>query len=408
MSSAKEQGLGTLRALGLPVPPWFTIGPAETGSASLDAMLADGIRRLEIATGRRFGSGEGSERLLVSVRSGAAVSMPGMMSTILNVGDDLAQAVRTVAASWDSPRAITYREIHGIPHDLGTSVIVQAMVFGDRDERSCSGVAFSRDPNTGERVMFGEMALRAQGDAVVAGESATRPLSELAAPQREALRAALEKAERHYRDACHVEFTIESGELWLLQVRPGGLSGPAAVRVAVDLVDEGLIDRAEAVRRVPGDARFTRTRRIGRTGPDLDVIARGRGASPGVACGRIAVTSDRAARMAATGPVVLVRPHTSPMDMHGLAAAAGVVTVLGGATSHAAVVARSMGKPAVVQAGLSVDLDNSRVRVDGRTFDEGTLVTIDGTSGEIVLGEAPVTTGADDDHLRRFREWREA
>lgn len=394
MISAKERGLVTMRELGLPVPPWFAIRPGPAGRSPA-AELERGIRELEAATGRAFG-----DDLLVSVRSGAAVSMPGMMSTILDVGERLDDAVRAVAASWDSPRAVTYREIHGIPHDLGTSVIVQAMVRGDRDDDSFSGVAFSRDPNTGERRITGEMARRARGDVVVSGESATEALDE---PRQELLRGVLDRLERHHRDACHVEFTIESGTLWLLQVRPGGLSAPAAVRVAVDLVDEGLIDRAEAVRRTSRHVRSARTRAIRRTGDGLDVIARGRGASPGVARGRIAMTADRAVRMAATGPVVLIRPHTSPMDIRGLAAADGIVTVQGGPASHAAVVARSMGKPAVVQAGLSIE--TAGVRVGERSFDEGTVVTIDGASGDIVLGEAPVTTANADAHLRRLLEW---
>jgi pyruvate,orthophosphate dikinase len=388
--SAKEQGLIVLRELGLPVPPWFAIAPGELPER---AELMAGLTAL-------------GSPALVSVRSGAAVSMPGMMNTLLDVApEDLEAAVRTVAASWDSPRAVTYRELHGIPSDLGTSVLVQAMVFGDRDDQSCAGVAFSRDPNTGEPAMFGEIAWRAQGDAVVAGESPTRPIGELTADVRAALRDALDRAERHYRDACHVEFTVESGRLWLLQVRPGGLAGPAAVRVAVDLVDAGVIDRDEAVRRAARHVRSGRTLEMIETGHGLELIARGRGASPGVATGRIAVTADRAARMAASGPVVLIRPHTSPLDMHGLAAAVGVVTVQGGPTSHAAVVARSLGKPAVVRAGLQVEVGTARVRVRDRTFDEGTTVTVDGTSGAIVLGEAPVTTVATTDHFRRLAAW---
>jgi pyruvate,orthophosphate dikinase len=417
VTSAKEQSLRVLRDQGLPVPPWFSIEPGEATTIS-GAELAG--RLAELTSQERGSSDQGSPDRgnpdqgspdrgspgRVSVRSGAAVSMPGMMTTLLDVApDDLESAVRTVAASWDSPRAVTYRELHGIGHDLGTSVIVQTMVYGDRDDRSCSGVAFSRDPNTGEPEMFGEVAWRAKGEVVVAGESPTRPLTELTADVRDRLRDALARLEAHYRDACHVEFTVESGVLWLLQARPGGLAGPAAVRVAVDLVDAGVIGRAEAVRRASRYVRSDRTKVISRTGDGPDVIARGRGASPGVATGRIAVTADQAARMAVFGPVVLIRPHTSPLDMHGLAACAGVVTVRGGPTSHAAVVARSLGKPAVVQAGLSVEVQTAGVRADGRAFPEGTVVTVDGSSGEIVLGRAPVTTVAETDHFRRLTEW---
>ncbi|MEU4688131.1 PEP/pyruvate-binding domain-containing protein [Actinoplanes sp. NPDC023714] len=392
MRSAKEEGLRTLRDLGLPVPPWIAIGPRDP--------IPAGLRELS----ERM---EGAPDLgdLVSVRSGAAVSMPGMMDTILGVGSaGLADAVRAVRASWDSPRAVTYRELHEIPHDLGTWVIVQRMVHGDRDDDSYAGVAFSRDPNTGEPELFGEVVRRARGDAVVAGESPTDPLTTLPGHLRDELRSALRATERHYRDVCHVEFTVESGRLWFLQVRSGGLAGAAAVRAAVDLADEGVISRAEAVRRArPSHGRVARTQEVIRTGHGLDVIARGRGASPGVAAGRIAVTSDEAVRMAREGSVVLVRPHTSPLDMHGLAAAAGVVTSQGGPTSHAAVVARSMGKPAVVRAGVLVT--PSGVRVNDRFLSAGSVITIDGTSGAVVLGEAPVGRLGSDDHLRRLLEW---
>jgi len=448
----KAHGLIALRRLGLPVPPGFVV---DTGACraflrdgrlpdGLDADLADAVRALEAATQRRFGAAE--RPLVVSVRSGAEVSMPGMMNTVLNLGlttaaaaglaaetgdpafvldsrgrllsglgeavpdDAMAQlrmAVEAVFSSWHTPRAVTYRELHGIPHDRGTAVVVQAMVFGNRDHRSGSGVAFSHDPSTGARTPFGEVLFGRQGEDVVSGRSSTRPLSDLA--DREpavwsGLLAALDRIGRHYRDACHVEFTFESGRLWFLQVRSGGLVGRAAIRAAVGLADEQIISRGTAVRRIsPGDLRNARVLRI-HLDDALDVLARGRGASPGVATGRIAVTADHAARMVAAGPVILVRPYTSPLDMHGLAAAAGIVTVRGGPTSHAAVVARGLGKPAVVEAaGVIVDADC--VRAGDRVFPEGTLVTIDGTGGEVVLGEPGTTTGAADPHLRRLLDW---
>jgi pyruvate,orthophosphate dikinase len=327
--------------------------------------------------------------------------MPGMMTTILNLTLDsmegLEQAIQAVFASWNTPRAATYRELHGIPHDLGTAVTVQAMVYGNRDNHSGSGVAFSRDPNTGERAPFGEVLFGRQGDDVVSGRSITRPLADLG--EREpmvwtGLVEALHRIEGHYRDACHVEFTVESGELWFLQVRSGGLAGRAAVRVAVDLADEGVISRREAVQRVtPQQLQSARTPRIDPT----VILTRGLGACPGVATGRVATTADQAVRMAAEGPVILVRPETSPLDMHGLAAAAGIVTARGGPASHAAVVARAMGKPAVVGAtGLGPG---------GVTLPEGTLITIDGTSGEVVAGTPRVVTSATDPHLRRLLEW---
>lgn len=413
----KAHGLIVMKRLGLPVPPGFVISTAACRAYLHDGRFPDGlgfelaaaVSDLEIATGRRLG---GSELpLAVSVRSGGRISMPGMMDTILNLGlaAEPEPAIRAVFSSWDTPRAKTYRELHGISHDAGTAVIVQAMVFGDRGAHSGSGVAFSRDPGTGERVPFGEVLFGHQGDDVVSGTSTTLPLSELA--EREpgvwaGLLDALGRVETHYRDACHVEFTFEAGELWLLQVRPGGMTGGAAVRVAVDLVDEGLISRREALRRVrPQDLRNARTPRLATTGA-LDLLAQGLGACPGVATGKVATSADRAVRMAAGGPVILVRPHTSPLDMHGLAAAAGIVTACGGPASHAAVVARAMGKPAVVgAAGLTVDDSEGCVRTAGRTVTDGTVVTIDGAAGDIAIGAPGVITPPTGSYLRRFLGW---
>jgi pyruvate,orthophosphate dikinase len=399
----KAHGLIVLRRLGLPVPAGFVIDVRAGRALQRDGRFPDGLDAELAAAADDLATGR------VSVRSGAAVSMPGMMDTVLDVDvtTGLLAAVRAVLESWDSPRAVTYRELHGIPHDLGTAVIVQAMVFGDRDERSGTGVAFSRDPNTGARTPFGDVLFGRRGDHVVSGRCTPLPLSELAERDPVAwgdLVAALHRIERHYRDACHVEFTVESGRLWLLQVRPGGLTGRAAVRVAVDLADEGLIGRRTAVRRISvPHLRGARTPRI-RPGPE--VLARGQGAGPGVATGRIAVTADRAARLAAGGPVILVRPVTSPLDMHGLAAAAGIVTSRGGPTSHAAVVARALGRPAVVAAAeLTVDADAGCVRAGGRVLPEGTVITIDGTGGEIVLGTAETGTATGDQHLARLLDW---
>lgn len=389
---AKARGLVELMRLGLPVPRGFVIPALSSDLDGLRAAL-DGFS-------------------VVSVRSGAAVSMPGMMDTLLNVPvEEVADAVRAVWSSWDAPRAVTYRELHSIPHDLGTAVVVQQMVFGDRDARSGSGVAFSRSPSTGERVVFGEVLFGRQGDAVVAGESATVPVGEVAAwaPAVWAeLVTALGRLERRYRDVCHVEFTVESGRLWFLQVRAGGLVGRAAVRVAVEMADEGLISSAEAVGRVSErDLRSASVPRIRLVGGGVVLLARGLAASPGVASGRVAVTADRAVRMAAAGPVILVRPHTSPLDMHGLAASAGVVTSRGGPTSHAAVVARSMGKPAVVGAvAVTVDVEAGSARIGDRIVPEGTLVTIDGSGGEIVIGDPGTTSGDEDPYVQRLLTWR--
>ncbi|MBE8519268.1 pyruvate, phosphate dikinase [Amycolatopsis sp. H6(2020)] len=456
MLGSKAHGLVVLHRLGLPVPAGFVVTTEACRAFLRDGRLPDGlddelataITDLEAATGRHFGGAQ--VPLVVSVRSGASVSMPGMMNTILNLGlttgataglaaetgdarfaqssrrrflssfasagtsdrpipDDatrqLELAVETVFSSWDTPRARTYRELHDVPHHLGTAATVQTMVFGNRDDHSGTGVAFSRDPNTGENIPFGEVLFGHQGEDVVSGRSLTRPLHELA--DREpavwtGLLDALRRVEGHYRDACYVEFTFEAGELWILQVRPGRFVGGAAVRVATDLADERAIGRHEALRRVsPQHLRHVRTPRIA---PNADILARGLGACPGVAAGRVATTADRAVRMSTDGPVILVRPETSPHDMRGLAAATGIVTARGGPASHAAVVARSMGKPAVV--GITdLTVADASVCAGGRTISEGTLVTIDGTSGEVALGSPRIVTITAGAHLHRLLEW---
>jgi pyruvate,orthophosphate dikinase len=431
---AKAHGLVTLLRLGLPVPPGFVI-PRPASPQGLDAA----IDALEVATGRRLGDPD--RPLTVSVRSGSTLSMPGMMSTILNVGLTLEalgglaagagefayecrrrlvashaevaedgrrqveQAVEAVVSSWDTPRARMYRELNGIPHDLGTAVIVQAMVFGNRDVHSGSGVAFSRDPTTGEAVPYGEVLFGHQGEDVVSGRSLTRPLGELADREPAAwadLLDALARVEAYYRDACYLEFTIESGRLWLLQARPGRFGGEAAVRVATDLADAGTIDRREALLRVSP----RHLAPIERVASGV-VLARGIGAGPGVATGAVATSADAAIRMVAEAPVILVRPETSPLDLPGLAAAVGVVTARGGPVSHAAIVARSMGRPAVVGVADLVVVP-AAFSVGRRTIGEGTLITVDGTSGAVYLGAARVVTGESGPHLCRLLEWADA
>ncbi|MEV7625885.1 PEP/pyruvate-binding domain-containing protein [Actinoplanes sp. NPDC089786] len=382
----KAVGLVRLLRLGLAVPDGFVVGTADCREYLATGRRPDGLDEAAAVLGGGAGSAGGGA---VSVRSGAAVSMPGMMSTLLDVRPPLGDAVAAVFESWNTPRAITYRRLHDIADEAGTAVIVQAMVYGDRDGRSGSGVAFSRDPNTGDPGPYGEFLPGRRGDAVVAGEERTLPVGELASRLPDvwaSLRAALERVERHYRDVCHVEFTVESGRLWLLQVRPGGVAGHAAARVAVDLAEEGLITRAEAVARVDLD----RLPRVPRLPAEVPPLARGLGASPGVATGRVATTADAAVRM--TGPVILVRPTTSPLDLHGLAAAAGVVTARGGPASHAAVVARSMGKPAVVGAPLEA-------------LAEGTVITVDGSTGVVAAGEHPPRIPGADPAETRLRAW---
>ncbi|MFS8097255.1 pyruvate, phosphate dikinase [Lentzea alba] len=398
----KAHGLVLLHRLGLPVPAGFVVTTEACREFLRDGGFPDGLAD-ELGKIDLGGA--------VSVRSGASVSMPGMMDTVLNVTGQLEPVVSAVFSSWNTPRARTYRELHDIPHDLGTAVIIQSMVRGDRDDHSGTGVAFSRDPNTGAAVPFGEVLFGHQGDAVVSGNSQTLPLGELA--DREpavwaGLLDALSRIEAHYRDACYVEFTYESGELWLLQVRPGRFVGAAAVRVAAELADEGTLSRVEALLRV-SPRHLVHTPRMAAE----KVLARGLGACPGVATGRVATTADLAVEMAADGPVILVRPETSPHDMRGLAAAAGIVTARGGPASHAAVVARAMGKPAVVGVGGLI-VGESAVVVGGNgltgesaavTVDGGTLITIDGTTGEVALGAVPATTTAVDAHLDRLLAW---
>lgn len=417
----KAHGLIQLVRLGLPVPPGFVITTEAGRLFARDGRFPDGLRAelasaiadLESATGRRLGGPD--KPLVVSVRSGGAVSMPGMMSSVLNVGltassvaglavAQLEAAVAAVFSSWDTPRARTYREVNGIPHDLGTAVTVQAMVFGNRDDHSGSGVAFSRDPNTGEPVPFGEVLFGGQGDDVVSGRSLTRPLADLADRDPAVwmdLLDGLSRVESHLGDAAYLEFTYESGELWMLQMRRGRFVGRAAVRLAVDLADAGTISRAEALLRVtPHDIRQSHLLWIS----GGDVLARGLSAVPGVAAGRVATTADAAVRLAAAGPVILVRPETSPVDMHGLAAAAGVVTARGGPASHAAVVARAMGKPAVVGVADLV-VEDLAVRVGGRTIMEGDPIAIDGASGAVFLGEPTVVAGEVDPWVHRLLAW---
>ncbi|WP_245865251.1 pyruvate, phosphate dikinase [Prauserella marina] len=459
---AKAHGLMLLQRLGLPVPPGFVVTTEACRAflaegrhpAGFAEELTTAVAGLEATTGRRLG---GTPPLAVSVRSGASVSMPGMMNTVLGLGltteataelaeetgdtrfaldsrrrflttfaaaghdtgtrwdhwvpDDAARqlelAIDAVFTSWNTPRARAYRELHGIDDDLGTAVIVQAMVFGNRDERSGTGVAFSRDPGTGENTPSGDVLFGGQGDDVVSGRTTPLPLSALARREPAVwaeLLGALRRIEAGYREPAYVEFTYQKGELSLLQTRRALFTGAAAVRCAVDFADERLITRSEALLRVsPRHLELARTPRIA---PSADVLASGAGASPGVAVGMIATTTETAVRMAADGEVILARPETSPHDMRGLAAAKGIITARGGAASHAAVVARSLGKPAVVGiSGLTVDDVHGTITVAGHTIREGTLVTVDGGTGRVALGAAPVVSGTTEEYPHRLLAW---
>jgi pyruvate, orthophosphate dikinase len=496
----KGYGLAEMTSLGIPVPPGFTIEAAVSAEysrgADLDGLkseVADALARVEEAAGRRFG--DPANPLLVSVRSGARSSMPGMMDTILNLGlnsktvrglaaaagerfaldcrrrflqmygdvvlnlgkeefehgltekrrergvqsdaeltagdlseivekfqdlirrrtgkdfpedpqDQLWGAIGAVFRSWDNKRAREYRRLHRIPNDWGTAVNVQAMVFGNRGETSATGVAFTRDPSTGEKKFYGEFLPNAQGEDVVAGIRTPRPLNAdgsgtsleetMPGAHAELLRVR-DLLEKSFRDMQDLEFTIEDGRLYVLQTRNGKRTGFAAVRIAADMVDEGLITEEEAIARVEPEQLvqllapvFDTAKKTAAVGSGR-LLGKGLPAGPGAASGRIAFTADHAVRMAVEGkPVVLVREETSPEDIAGMNASAGILTTRGGMTSHAAVVARGMGKTCVVGAGdISVDTGAGTLRAGSLSASEGDWISVDGTTGEVILGELP-------------------
>ncbi len=442
----KAAGLAVMIGeLGLPVPAGFAITThacraflAEGWPDGLDAELAAAMRALEESTGKRFG--DPGNPLLISVRSGAPISMPGMMDTILNLGlndetvrglatisgnptfaadsrrrliemytrvtgadgvpeepwQQLRAAVEAVFSSWKSERARAYRSHEGIPEDMGTAVTVQAMVFGNWGQDSGTGVMFTRNPATGERVAYGDVLFAAQGEDVVAGTHRTEALAELDMRLPEVasqLRNHAGVLERHYADMCDIEFTIEQGRLWLLQVRVGKRSPRAALRIAVEMAEDETfpLTRAQAVERsarLLADPPRISTRREG----SITALARGLAASPGIATGEVA-TSAAAAIAGAEGlrPVILVRSETSPDDVPAMARSKGVLTRRGGLTSHAAVVARGWGIPAVVGAE-SVEVKDGAIVVGGRPFKAGDTITIDGGTGEIFAGAVPWST----------------
>jgi pyruvate, orthophosphate dikinase len=442
----KAASVARMRCLGLRVPPAFVVTTeacrAYFATGRLDEEIwreiEGGIRRLEQETGRRFGRSE--RPLLVAVRSGAAVSMPGMMDTVLDLGmnsrveaalaresadesfasdtharflelfrrivlknaeasipqdpdEQLRLAVTAVFESSRSRRARSYRKHHGLPDDLPTAVTVQAMVFGNLDERSGTGVFFTRSPLTGESKPFGEFLIRAQGEDVVSGSRTPDSLDGLARILPEAhaeLLAAGRVLEEAERDAQDVEFTVERGTLWLLQSRAAKRSADAAIRIAVELAREGKITREEAIRRVTAEqvraVLRPRLHNDARSGALL--LTRGEAASPGVGAGIAVEHCDEAEERAASGQqVVLMRPTTSPDDLHGMIAAAAIVTEVGGSTSHAAIVSRSLHKPCVVGCG-----EGTIAALAGR------VVTVDGSSGEIFDGMLAVEAPRAEDH----------
>ncbi len=497
----KGANLAEMTNLGLPVPPGFTISTETCRAYLAEGGEPDGMAEevtahlasLEEAMGKKLGDAE--DPLLVSVRSGAKFSMPGMMETVLNVGlndisvgalaarsdserfaqdsyrrllqmfggtvlhvgsehfsealdeakrakgtesdldldaDDLKGvvetfkaiikeqtgrdfpqepreqmdlAIRAVFESWNTDRARLYRRQERIPEDLGTAVNVQAMVFGNFGMDSGSGVAFTRDPASGAQGEYGDYLQNAQGEDVVAGIRNTVSLADMAEIDRSShddLMEIMSRLERHYRDMCDIEFTVERGKLWMLQTRVGKRTPEAAFRIAVHMVDEGLIEMDEAVLRVTGDQlaqlmfpRFDES-------AERTLLARGMNASPGAAVGKVVFDSDTAVEWTARGEdVILVRKETNPDDLRGMVAARGILTSRGGKTSHAAVVARGMGRTCVCGAeSLDVDTKAKQVRVrDGETISEGDVISIDGTTGEVFAGAVPV---ADSVVVRHF------
>jgi pyruvate,orthophosphate dikinase len=487
----KGANLAEMAGIGLPVPPGFTVSTdacnifSKAGGklpGDVESEIQVNLRKLEEVAGRKFG--DPADPLLVSVRSGAKFSMPGMMDTVLNLGlndmtleglarksgsrrfaldcyrrlihmfsdvvldipkkrfeeilhgykekkrikldneltekmleeviaayrelirtetgkdfpqdvqEQLRLAVNAVFKSWNNPRAITYRRLNHIPDDLGTAVNVQLMVFGNIGERSGTGVGFTRNPATGDKVLYGEYLLNAQGEDVVAGVRTPSPIkkldSEMPAVYRE-LKDITTNLEKHYGDVQDFEFTIQDAKLYMLQTRNGKRTGQAAVRIAVDMVEEGLTSKEKALLQVEPEALNQLLHPVfdAEEKQKHEVLAKGLAASPGAAAGQAVFTAEEAEAWKKEGKkVVLVRAETSPDDIHGMSASQGILTATGGMTSHAAVVGRQMGKPAVVGCGaLRIDEEHKRFSVNGRTFKEGEWVSIDGGTGEVLAGE---------------------
>ena len=506
----KGANLAEMAGIGLPVPPGFTITTEECVaylaalrqaqgeridfSEALYAQVAEALTHIEQAVGKKFG--DPADPLLVSVRSGARVSMPGMMDTVLNLGlnditveglaassgdarfawdsyrrfiqmyadvvlgidhhlfedaleiakedmgyyadvemqaedwqtlvkeysgivqaelgapfpqdpaEQLWGAIRAVFDSWDSDRAKVYRRLNDIPGDWGTAVNVQAMVFGNMGDTSATGVAFTRDPATGEKAYYGEWLVNAQGEDVVAGIRTPQYLTKASRERAGAKAASMEEAmpaayaelaavfellEQHYRDMQDIEFTVERGQLWMLQTRSGKRTAKAALKMAVDMTGEGLIDEKTAILRVDPMALDQLLHPTLDPAAVRDVLTTGLPASPGAASGAIVLDSDLAQNLAERGEaVILVRVETSPEDIHGMHAAKGILTARGGMTSHAAVVARGMGRPCVSGASaVSIDIAKRTLRIGTRELKEGDQITLDGTTGQVMFGHVP-------------------
>lgn len=502
----KGANLAEMANLGIRVPPGFTISTEvctyytknHRYPKNLDADIRENLNKIEKVSHKRFG--DAHNPLLVSVRSGARISMPGMMDTVLNLGlnddtikglleqtgnprfaydvyrrliqmfgsvvlgiegekfeelleekkkshevkedidltaDNLKELVEefkkliekekrtefpqdpfeqldmakdAVFASWNTKRAINYRKINKIPEHWGTAVNVQIMVFGNMGNDSGTGVGFTRDPATGEKKIYGEYLLNAQGEDVVAGIRTPLPLSNLKEDMPRIFDELVEitqRLERHYKDVQDFEFTIEKGKLYLLQTRTGKRTIQAAVKMACDMVEEGLIDKEEALLRI--EAGQLEQLLHPRIDPDaeLEVLAEGLPASPGAAAGTIVFTADRAVEITQDGEkVILVRKETSPDDIHGMAVAQGILTARGGMTSHAAVVARGMGKCCVAGCeAIKVEEKKGMFTVNGLVFKEGDFITLDGTTGRVIKGEVPTLEPEPSDEFKKLMEW---
>jgi pyruvate,orthophosphate dikinase len=410
----KGANLVTMTRLGLPVPPGFAVSIRaykeyeHNGKLPLEE-IEQALARLGEKMGKKVGDG-----LWVSVRSSAPVSMPGMMDTVLNLKDpaEIISAVKRVFDSWDNPRAVEYRRLNQIPPDLGTAAIVQAMVFGNRDKNSGTGVVFTRNPSNGEKKLFGEYLDQAQGEDLVSGKRTPQPIEALKLQMPEVY-AELEKVadilERHFRDMQDVEFTVEERKLYILQTRTGKRSGRAAVKIAVDMAREGLISPEEAILRLtPQDVRTMLYKQI--KNPELyHPIARGLNASPGAAAGKIVFDPQEAASLAKEGEIILVRPETSPDDIQGISAAQGVLTSRGGLTSHAAIVTRAMGKPSVCGAEeIMIDLKEGKLTIGELVLKKGDEITIDGNTGNIYRGTLPLEEIETSSELKDLMSWADS
>ena len=503
----KGANLAEMASLGLPVPPGFTIttdvcthfyAHNHQYPAELETQVKQALSKIEKDVGHVFG--DAKDPLLVSVRSGARVSMPGMMDTVLNLGlnditveglaaksgderfawdsyrrfiqmygdvvlwldhydseealdqykrdediindtevtaegwkeivgeykklveektgkpfpsepeEQLWGAIGAVFESWRIPRAVTYRKIHHIPDEWGTAVNVQSMVFGNMGDDCATGVAFTRDPSNGENLFYGEFLVNAQGEDVVAGIRTPQPISEMRAEMPEIYNQLLDvrdKLEGHFKDMQDIEFTVQKDKLYMLQTRTGKRSAAAALKIAVEMVDEGLITKEQALGRL--EAKSLEQLIHPTLDPDAEksVIGHGLPASPGAAGGVIALTADKAEKLANDGEnVILVRKETSPEDIHGMHAAKGILTTRGGMTSHAAVVARGMGRPCVSGAGdIRIDMTLGKVFAGDHEFLEGDTITIDGTAGEVISGLVPTKQPEVSGDFAKIMDW---